>query len=403
MTDMGVKPKLNEDSLFPQPSDFASNGVQPNYLLLDHLAIVCDGIAGHEGGEVASQLAVESIKLQVKGLLAEIALETEIITPQLMAQQIEAIVKVANNLIVSRNDARQRSARQRMGTTLVMALQLPQEVPHPDTGYQNSHELYIAWVGDSRAYWLTPDYCQLLTVDDDMAKREITAGKTTASHISQRPDATALTQALGIKDGEQLKVNVIRFVIPEDGILLLCSDGLTDFGIVETEGKSWADSIMAGVNSLEVGVKSIVEQAKVRNLDDNITAVASYYQVSAPYPLMVNLEDELMPLEEISSLTPSPEQLELATLPTPPEPSMEQQFAQAYLEEQQQLSNATMDDRLEEELAKIKETRSPLLKVALISVGLLVIAGLTSLSIQWLMNPKSQTPNNNPNEETLGN
>jgi hypothetical protein len=62
-----------------------------------------------------------------------------------------------------------------------------------------------------------------------------------------------------------------------------------------------------------------------------------------------------------------------------------------------------MDDRLEEELAKIKKTRSPLLKVALISVGLLVIAGLTSLIIQWLMNPKSQTPNGDPNQETLGN
>uniref|UniRef100_A0ACD5H226 PP2C family protein-serine/threonine phosphatase n=1 Tax=Desertifilum tharense IPPAS B-1220 TaxID=1781255 RepID=A0ACD5H226_9CYAN len=143
-------------------------------------------------------------------------------------------VRVVNNQIAAQNDTQGRELRQRMGTTLVMALQLPQRVGLQAGRVGNSHELYIAHVGDSRAYWMTPNYCQLLTVDDDVSVREVRMGRSLYRECLRRPDAGALTQALGTRDAEFVRPTVRRFILEEDGILLLCSDGLSDRDRIES-------------------------------------------------------------------------------------------------------------------------------------------------------------------------
>ncbi len=280
-SDTGPQYNHNEDACYPL------NGAASltNDEIFPQLAIVCDGIGGHEGGEVASQLAVQSIKLQVQAFLAEVAKQAEPFSAQMVADQLEAVVRVINNVIANQNDNQGREARQRMGTTLVMALQLPQPLRQPNgTVSSNSHELYLVNIGDSRAYWVTDRYCHRLTIDDDVAVREVRMGRLVYREALQRPDAGALTQALGTRDAEFLRPSIQRFVIEEDGILLLCSDGLSDYGQVE---ESWAEvmeGVLKGKSSLEATAKSWIELANQKNGHDNASVVLLQCHVSTPLP-----------------------------------------------------------------------------------------------------------------------
>lgn len=310
-TDVGIQPDHNEDSCYPTSADFLTNGIETPDFLSQHLAIICDGIGGHEGGEIASQLAVQSLKLQVQALLTEIGEESELMSPDLVADQLRAIIRVVNNLIANRNDAQGRESRQRMATTLVMALQLPQKLATGNADFSNSHELYIAHVGDSRAYWLTPYACQLLTVDQDVVAREVRMARNLYREALKRPDAGGITQALGTRNSESLRPNVQRFIIEEDGLLLLCSDGLSDNNLIEETWQDFAPQVIQGKMSLERAVELLIEQANQKNGHDNISVILTSYGVSPQYPVLVNLSEmpnfrlvneiELQPQEMINA------------------------------------------------------------------------------------------------------
>ncbi|MDJ0620350.1 MAG: protein phosphatase 2C domain-containing protein [Calothrix sp. MO_192.B10] len=280
-TDIGRELMQNEDACFP------TNGDGIDDPLLPQVSIVCDGIGGHEGGEVASKLAIQSVKLQIQALLQEVASQDEIQPPELIQQQIEASLRVVNNLISNSNNEQHREGTQRMGTTMVMAVQVPQKV---DTG-ENAHELYLVNVGDSRAYWITPDYCQLLTVDDDVTGREVRCARSLYRPALQRQDAPALTQALGTKEGEFLYPTSQRLIIEEDGILLLCSDGLSDNNWVEKSWRDYALPIFTGEIILENAVRQWIDLANQQNGHDNISVVLTHCRVSPDYPVHIPKQD----------------------------------------------------------------------------------------------------------------
>jgi protein phosphatase len=293
-TDIGPIMAQNEDACYPNA---LSELDEP---LLPHLSIVCDGIGGHEGGEVASKLAVQSVKLQIRALLAEVTEQTVLVPPELLQEQLEASLRVVNNLICARNNEQKRQGRERMATTIVMALQVPQRV-QTSTGWQsnNTHELYLANVGDSRAYWITHNYCQLLTVDDDVATREVRFAKSLYRKALFRPDASALTQALGTRDSESLRLKVQRFIVEEDGILLLCSDGLSDNNWVEQSWQDYAIPVLAGQLTVEDAVRNWIDLANEKNGRDNTSVVLTYCRVSPEYlvPVTPALPEEIIEAE----------------------------------------------------------------------------------------------------------
>ncbi len=267
-TSSGPSKSRNEDACYPSQTEMQRTGAA-DLPLLPRLAIVCDGVGGHEGGEVASQMVVRSLQLQLRGLLAEAMEQKQPIPTYVVVEQIEAAIRVANNLIAQQNDQQGRADRQRMGTTLVMALVLPQHVDTPD-GPAEVNELYLTHIGDSRAYWITTEHCQQLTVDDDIAGREISAGHSFYATAIQRRDATALSQAVGVREFEQLKPHTQRFLFTTSGVLLLCSDGLSDNQQVEASWANYVGLIVKKIVSLEAAVDSWIELANQKNGHDNV-------------------------------------------------------------------------------------------------------------------------------------
>jgi protein phosphatase len=293
-TDQGKEREHNEDMCFP----IGKPTVQDD--LSTRLTIVCDGIGGHEGGEVASHLAVRLLRPQLQALLAEISEQSEIVPPDLIAEQLTAIVRVVNNVIAHENDTQGREARRRMGTTLILGLQVPQRIKLPSGAVSsNAHELYLVNVGDSRAYWITPRACHPLTVDDDVATREVRMGRALYREALQRPDAGALTQALGTRDSDLLLPTVQRFILEEDGLLLLCSDGLSDQNLVEFAWPDHTEAVLRDQLSLEAAVQKWIDLANQKNGSDNISVVLSRCQVVAALPTLADLPRVQPPSDEI--------------------------------------------------------------------------------------------------------
>ncbi|MCP6758763.1 MAG: protein phosphatase 2C domain-containing protein [Fischerella sp. CENA71] len=313
-TDKGPEGLIqNEDNCYPHDNDAIANSLSPQ------MAIVCDGIGGHEGGEVASRLAVQSVKLQIRALLQEVEEQTEIVPPDLLQQQLEASLRVINNVICNCNDEQKRTGTQRMATTMIMAVQVPQRIQTAAGWHsQNAHELYLVNVGDSRAYWITRDYCQLLTIDDDVATREVRQGRNLYRQALQRPDATALTQALGTKEGELLHPLIQRLIVEEDGILLLCSDGLSDNHLVEESWRDYAAPVLTGELTLEEAVDAWIQLANQKNGHDNVSVVLTHCRVSPDYlvpvtqkKLQIEVVEEKQ-VEIVLEAAPQPEASEFA-------------------------------------------------------------------------------------------
>lgn len=301
-SDAGPVRPQNEDACYPTLADLQAKEESPHKELLPHVAIVCDGVGGHEGGEIASHMTVQALRLQLRAFLTEITQESQIVSQALVGEQLAAIVRVVNNMVAAQNDSQDRESRQRMGTTLAMGLQLPQKVK-TSTGetLDNSHELYLVHIGDSRAYWLTRDYCQCLTVDDDVAGREVRLGRSLYRQAQERYDGAALTQALGTRDSQMLHPTIDRFILDEDGLLLLCSDGLSDNDWVEQSWREFAPAVLNGERTVEETVKAWVQLANEKNGHDNASVVLTYYRVSELTAKEVQLFDPTQNAKELNT------------------------------------------------------------------------------------------------------
>jgi protein phosphatase len=256
-TDTGLLREHNEDACYP-PTNQAitlAHGQNP-------LAIVCDGIGGQEGGEIAAQLAIETLSREINP-----SPTTNIeIYPDSYSLILEQAIRVTNDLISQRNDQESRQDRQRMGTTLVMA-------------FAQAQEMYAAHVGDSRIYWITAHSCHQVTVDDDLASREVKLGYLLYRDAIQYPNAGALVQALGMSSANNLHPTVQRLIIDQDCVFLLCSDGLSDYDRVEQYWDSEIVPLLRGEKNVTAVGESLLQLANQKNGHDNSTIALVYCRV----------------------------------------------------------------------------------------------------------------------------
>ncbi|MDF5729903.1 MAG: serine/threonine phosphatase [Rhizonema sp. PD38] len=216
------------------------------------LYILCDGMGGHAGGEVASALAVNKLRQYFQTHWVSNQLPTE--------AEIREAVRQANQEIYDLNQQDARSGVGRMGTTLVMIL-------IQDT------RVAVAHVGDSRLYSLTRKQgLKQITIDHEVGQREISRGVEPEIAYA-RPDAYQLTQALGPRDENFIFPDVQFFKINEDTLFILASDGLSDNDLLESHGTPNLESLLNSSANLEDGVIELIDLANHYNGHDNITAV----------------------------------------------------------------------------------------------------------------------------------
>ncbi|WP_293308421.1 MULTISPECIES: protein phosphatase 2C domain-containing protein [unclassified Microcoleus] len=269
-TDVGRARAHNEDACYP-PDGTVFSGIPGS----EACAIVCDGIGGQDGGEVASELAITVLREK----LQQMPLHQANWDPLSLTSKLERSACAANDKIAGRNDTEHRQGRQRMGTTLVM-------------GLAHIHELYVAHVGDSRAYWITRSGCYQVTLDDDVACREVRLGYSLYRDALEQVAAGALIQALGITSSNTLHPTVQRFPVDEDCVLLLCSDGLSDKDRVE---QCWEEEILPILDGSITVAKArdrLIEIANTRNGHDNVTVALIHCQA--------HLREESNTLTELS-------------------------------------------------------------------------------------------------------
>ena len=249
-SESGPTRKNNEDACYPVSGTLVQTQDQDN-----SLAIVCDGLGGHEGGEVASQMAVDFLQESLQHL----SRQERSWCSEKISLELENLTCAANDLIRKRNEQENRyEPKQRMGTTLVM-------------GLTHEQEIYLTHIGDSRIYWITNHGCYQVSVDDDLASKETRLGNVLYREALQYPSGGALVQALGMNASGALHPTVQRLLLDEDSVILLCSDGLSDGERVEQYWQSEIPPLIQGKRKIQEVVQRLLAIANQKNGHDNVT------------------------------------------------------------------------------------------------------------------------------------
>jgi PPM family protein phosphatase len=216
------------------------------------LWMVADGMGGRAGGDVASQLTIETM---MNHLASKIASASE-------PHNEETVSNLFREAIAACDDTIQMKSREApeltgMGTTLVVLHLLPTEFP----------QIVLAHVGDSRAYLLRAKTLTLLTRDHSMVEEYLSKGMISPEDALTHPQRNILTRAVGIP-GQALPEISVRSLQPED-VLLLCTDGLTKM----LQHAEILQFLLANDHSPEETSRKLVEAANERGGKDNTTAI----------------------------------------------------------------------------------------------------------------------------------
>ena len=253
-TDVGMVRKMNEDALLlADLTNFNfSLGARVNTGHLSErgaLLVVADGMGGAAAGEVASEMAVMTLRDE----LAQRANVNPI------SLRLKEAVEDANWRIWER--AQQHPELHGMGTTLTAAI-------------ISNGLAYIAQVGDSRAYLLRGKNITQITKDQSLVQEWLDAGMLGVEEAQIHPCRNYLTQSLGV--GPAVKVALTEFPIYRNDYLLLCSDGLSNkISPQEMQQALWNS------NSISETCRKLIDEANQRGGEDNITVIVARFDGDA--------------------------------------------------------------------------------------------------------------------------
>jgi protein phosphatase len=254
ISDRGLQRPNNEDHFIVADLTRKMLGVQDNRIvpkMVYHeigacgtLLAVADGLGGYEGGEIASQIAVD--------VTAETLFAAENLH-RLPARQLCAAVQAAHQAICQRNGG----GRGGMSSTLT-ALHAGRDI------------ITIAQVGDSRAYLFSRGKLLQLTEDQTVVRMMLKKGLLTEEEARKHPDRNVILQALGQGQDIEPEMRGVRF---QDGdCVLLCTDGLSSF-----VPQQRIEAILQAEKHENVRCQRLIEEALAAGGPDNVTVLLARF------------------------------------------------------------------------------------------------------------------------------
>lgn len=241
LTDVGLQREHNEDS----------------YAVVSahDLFVVADGMGGHQAGDVASKMATQTITEFFESVASEEATWPFPFDPSLSEEENRLLtgIRVANRNICELGNS--SSDHQGMGTTIVASLFSPRR-----------SRIYVAHVGDSRAYRVRKGRIEQVTRDHSLVNDYLAAMPDMSDEQRSELPKNVITRALGMQ--EQVAIDVGSFDAQAGDIYLLCSDGLS--GMVDDEDLC---RIITSASSIDEACRVLVNTANEHGGEDNVTAV----------------------------------------------------------------------------------------------------------------------------------
>ena len=220
----------------------------------DGVFAIADGMGGHEQGEIASHLAINTVAAYRERLATAEASE--------LANILYEAVQSANQSILTQSD--EKDARARMGTTLII-------------GALFGDRLYFAHIGDSRLYLLRGNIFTQLTRDHSLVQSMVDRGEISQDEAAIHPLRHQITRVVG--GDEHISPEIASQALEEGDQILLCTDGLT--GVVEP---AQIKRLLSEDGSAQEKADRLVQAALQAGGPDNITAVVIDYQQPRAIP-----------------------------------------------------------------------------------------------------------------------
>ena len=235
------------------------------------LLAVSDGIGGHQAGDVASALVVESLQRSMARRKPGSAEEPDAL--------MEQAAKRANREVW---EAAHYPGREKMGATLTAV-------------FIQGTSAHIAEVGDSRAYLLRGGVIEQVTRDQSYVQLLLDKGAITTEEARQSPFKNVIVQAMGLLP--DVTVALGRLDLRQRDCLILCSDGLSN-----KVRREELRAIVLGSKRLDSACRQMIDLAKKRGGDDNITVIVA--GVSGDLPPLVAGERISDTLEVLQGFDP---------------------------------------------------------------------------------------------------
>lgn len=208
-------------------------------------AVVCDGMGGEAGGNIASALAVKVISEKITSAYNEKMRDASI--KNLLDSAICAANIEVYDMAYSRPDL------QGMGTTVVAVI-------------VRDKTAFIAHAGDSRAYIVSGETIQQITIDHSLVQNMVDRGEITAEQAQHHPKKNFITRAVGVE--KRIDIDFSEIDLNDNETLILCTDGLSNF----VTNKEMIDDIKDG--QYYAFADRLVKRANKNGGGDNITVVA---------------------------------------------------------------------------------------------------------------------------------